>query len=156
MRIPSIFAHPCNRTLDKGSAVQGVLAGGTAAGLMTTLFLTAGVFPMSLHPPLAEWPGAALTAMGLFVWVDLVATVCWIIAIAIVAAPQWAILNALGVRCWSAAVLLGAALAPAPFFLIGAVDPLSVACLAATGGVSGLVVWLIAYRRAESPVGALA
>jgi hypothetical protein len=147
MRIPQHLLHACGRTVTAQTAIQGVLAGGAVAGLMTTLFITAGAYPMTLHPPATQWPWAALAAMGLFIWIDLVATVCWALAITIVAAPQWAILNALGVRCWSAAVPLGAVLAPAPFFLVGGAGPVSIACLAVTGAVAGLVVWLIAYQK---------
>lgn len=145
--------HPCDRTIDRTSAVRGVLAGAAVGGLLTTLLMTVGILPLSAPALPAEWPHAAMMAFGMFVWADILATFSWAIAITLIAAPIWAVFNALGVRCWSAAMPLGAVLAPAPFVLVGADDILAMASISIVGAATALVIWLIAYpsRSAGAP-----
>src|SRR5688572_30814571 len=114
------FAHSCDRTLNQKTVVGGGVAGAATGGLLTTLAMTAGILPVTTPSPPQEWPHAAMSALGLFMAADVAATCFWAMGILVVAAPAWAILSSLGVRCWSAAMLLGAVLAPAPFVLIGA------------------------------------
>jgi hypothetical protein len=109
----------------------------------------------------------AATVLPVALIVSFFAFVVYATGLAVLAAPIWAVLHAVGLRGWRAAVLLGGGLC----FLVGfgmaadgAVSAYQAAELlpagahsgglfAASGAIVGFVIWKVAYRRRPSKAG---
>lgn len=147
MSAVSRFIHACaGRAVTPDSVVQG-LALGCAAGALTTVL---GLFAFD-----AVARGFAVALEGLlfitFVFSPLIALI-WALGLGLVAAPVWAVLHRLKVRCWSAAMILGALLCGCAGLLGG--DWRVVGLMATQGALVGLVVWVTAYRKRNDIVAA--
>ncbi len=77
----------------------------------------------------------------------------WMVGLLVLAAPAWWLLHRLKLRRWSAAMGLGAVLAPLPVMIMAIPAKPSAAlfawfgALSVLGAIVGLTVWLNAYRK---------
>jgi MFS family permease len=126
-------------------AALALLAGAVTGGVTTVAMLLAAG---GSREPIAAGPFAVVAVFGY-------ASIVWAAGLLIVAALPWALLHYYGWRSWRSAVGLGVVL----IFVVSFALMTSLtqtdwreagrlsAMFSAAGGVVGLVVWGVAYRR---------